>query len=251
MNYCDDSNENKLLSFLKNNLQKKLEKNEHRVIKRNTTKHLKNQPLRKFFNDEDQEGHIITEAGVDEAGRGPMFGPVVTAAVILPRDDSFDHSMMKDSKRFTSKKKIREAYEYIKDNALDYCIHMEDNNVIDEINIRQATLASMRASIDGLKNEPDFLIIDGKDFTGYKDIDYVCVEGGDDLYTPIAAASILAKVFRDDYIDKLCDTYPDFDEKYGIRKNKGYGTKNHMEGIKEHGITQFHRKSFGICKNYA
>jgi ribonuclease HII len=242
----DSSIEERAFAFLQKNVANKLAKNEQHVLKRCVTKNKKGEPLRPYFNDE-----TVYEVGVDEAGRGPMFGPVVTAAVILPRDDSYNHAMMKDSKRFTSKKKIREAYEYIKEHAIDYCIHMEDNNSIDELNIRQATLKSMRESIAGLKHTPDFLLIDGRDFTGYNDIDYMCIEGGDDLYTPIAAASILAKVFRDDYIDQLCELYPEFDEKYNLKKNKGYGTKDHMDAIKKYGITPFHRKSFGICKQFA
>ena len=203
------------------------------------------------------------EIGVDEVGRGPMFGRVYTAAVILPKED-FDYSLMKDSKKFTSEKKINAAAEYIKKNALYWAISYEDEKVIDKFNIRQATFKSMHKSIASIleqigekqKKEDIFLLIDGTDFKPYtKMIDetlyaynHECVKGGDNEYASISAASILAKVERDKYIIDMCQEYPELITLYNLEKNKGYGAKAHLEGIKKHGITKWHRKSFGICK---
>jgi len=200
------------------------------------------------------------EIGVDEAGRGPLFGPVYTAAVILPKDDSFDHSRMKDSKRFTSKKKIKEAAEYIKEHAIAYAITFSTEKQIDETNILKATMDSMHRSINQiLTDEPNtHLLIDGNYFNpiyyateeGMTPIRYTCVEKGDNTYTSIAAASILAKVARDTYIEELCQQHPTLAEHYGIDSNMGYGAKKHMDGIKEHGPTQWHRLTFAPFKKH-
>jgi len=220
------------------------------------------------------EDNNVYEVGVDEAGRGPLFGRVYTAAVILPKDDSFDHSKMKDSKKFHSTKKIKDVADYIKDNAIAWYISFEDERVIDEVNILQATQKAMHTSIkeviknihlqESLKTGTDSysfqLLIDGNYFNpimilNHKTnkpqiIPYTCIEGGDNKYTAIAAASILAKVERDRYIEELCEENIELKEKYGIDSNKGYGAKKHLDGIKEHGITIWHRKTFGICKTY-
>jgi len=222
------------------------------------------------------EAENVFEIGVDEAGRGPMFGRVYTAAVILPKDDSFDCSMVKDSKKFHSKKKIEEAAQYVKDNALAWYVSFEDEKKIDEINILQATQLSMHNSInevrknynikkksEGKEEKTDYnitLLIDGNYFNPItylnkktnklETIPYQTIEGGDNKYASIAAASILAKVERDRYIDELCGQNPTLSEYYGIDSNKGYGAKRHMDGIIEHGITIWHRRTFGICKNY-
>jgi ribonuclease HII len=243
--------------------------NEEHKKKRN-----KHQPhiLNKFY----QENNDIIEIGVDEAGRGPLFGSVYTAAVILPKDDTFNHSIVKDSKKFHSKKKIEEVANYIKENALAWYVSFEDEKIIDDINILQATQQSMHTSIlevrkqynEKMKKENkternDYsyhLLIDGNYFNpitylnkktnAFETIPHNCIEGGDNKYTAIAAASILAKVERDKYIEELCVKYPELIEHYGIDSNKGYGAKKHIDGIKQHGITIWHRKSFGICKNY-
>jgi ribonuclease HII len=230
------------------------------------------QILKKCYNEKEN----VYEIGVDEAGRGPMFGRVYTAAVILPKDDSFDCSMVKDSKKFHSKKKIEEAAKYIKENALAWFVSFEDEKKIDEINILQATQLSMHNSInevrknfnkihkeEGKEERKDYyysLLIDGNYFNPITYLDkktnrietlhYMTIEGGDNKYASIAAASILAKVERDRYIDELCEQHPTLIEHYGLDSNKGYGAKRHMDGIKEHGITIWHRRSFGICKNY-
>ena len=223
-------------------------------------------PLQKCY----KEDSNIFEIGVDEAGRGPLFGRVYTAAVVLPKDDSFDHSRVKDSKKFHSKKKIEEVAEYIKQNAVAWYVSFEDEKVIDEINILQATQTSMHSSIlecrkqlIGKMTNADYkieLLIDGNYFnpltllnkktSKIETIPYTMIEGGDNKYTAIAAASILAKVERDKYIDDLCQQNPTLSEYYSIDSNKGYGAKKHLDGIKEHGITIWHRRSFGICKNY-
>jgi ribonuclease HII len=197
------------------------------------------------------------EIGVDEAGRGPLFGRVYTAAVILPREN-FDHHRIKDSKLIKSKKKIKELSDYIKANSI-WSITYSDEKQIDEMNILQATMHSMKQSIlQILTTEPTTLLIDGpyfhaitrfnKDLQRLEQIPHECVVNGDNTYTCIAAASILAKVARDEYIEELCDEYPELNEKYGLLTNKGYGTKKHMDGIKTYGITEYHRKSFAPCK---
>ena len=221
------------------------------------------------------------EIGVDEAGRGPLFGRVYTGAVILPpaaasASASFDFSLLKDSKKFTSEKKIREVSDYIKQHAVAWAVSYEEPAVIDMINIRRATLQCMRNSINAVirkhgdnttsttsprpTTDDYLLLIDGNDFipmgnynqqtAEIENYRHICVEGGDDTYACIAAGSILAKVARDDYIEKLCDEYPVLDELYSLRGNKGYGAKKHMDGIREHGITQWHRRSYGICRTF-
>ena len=204
----------------------------------------------------------IFEVGVDEAGRGPMLGRVYAGAVILPKDmERFNHALMKDSKKFTSEKKIKEAAAYIKANAISWGVGYADELTIDKINIRNATHRAMHDAIKGTLSSlgltTPLLLVDGNDFTpfhlneGGDAIPHVCIEGGDNTFSAIAAASILAKVSRDEYIAELCATHPFLDERYGLLKNKGYGTKKHMDGIKAHGISEFHRKSFGICREYA
>ena len=213
-----------------------------------------------------EEDSNIIEIGVDEVGRGPMFGRVYTAAVILPKDGSFEHSKMKDSKKFHSKKKIIETAEYIKEHAIAWAVGYEDEKVIDEINILQATQQAMHKSIASIIKSHNLnpsnvkLLIDGNYFKPYtvynqetrmiEQINYTCIEGGDNKYSCIAAASILAKVERDAYIQQLCEENPELVEHYCLDSNKGYGSKKHLDGIKEHGITIWHRRSFGICKTF-
>ena len=230
-------------------------------------------PLKPFY----YEDNNIFEIGVDEAGRGPLFGRVYAAAVILPKHNSFDHFKMKDSKKFHSKKKIEEIANYIKENATAWYVSFEDEKSIDEINILQATQKAMHTAILEVRkqfnkqmkeqnqiemtNYSYHLLIDGNYFIPItylnnktnktQDIAFTTIEGGDDKFTSIAAASILAKVERDKYIYDLCKENPELSIKYGIDSNKGYGAKKHMDGIKEHGITIWHRRSFGICKNYS
>ena len=207
----------------------------------------------------------VTEIGVDEAGRGPMFGRVYAGAVILPKSIAFNHHWMKDSKKFHSEKKIREVAEYIKAHAVAWAVAYADEREIDELNIRRATHKAMHRAIQevmqdqaeqGQQVTSTLLLVDGNDFTPILDekgekVPYVCIEGGDNAYSCIAAASILAKVARDDYISELCAKEPSLITHYDLLKNKGYGTKKHMDGIKQYGITEWHRRTFGICRGLA
>ena len=225
------------------------------------TKNNKQQTKQQLLNVSYYNDDNIIEIGIDEVGRGPMFGRVYTAAVILPKE-GFDHLKMKDSKKFHSKKKINEVSEYIKENAIAWSIQWEDEKVIDKINIRNATHSAMHKAIKEIydkENDKNYvLLVDGNDFKPYivikenilEQVSHVCIEGGDNKYSSIAAASILAKVARDAYIDELCVLHPELIEKYDLSNNKGYGTKKHMDGISEHGITEWHRRSFGICKTF-
>ena len=221
------------------------------------------------------------EIGIDEAGRGPLFGPLFVAAVILPNaspkeviSDSkppFDFSEMRDSKKITSKKKIGVLAEYIKTNARAWTIQSISAEEIDRINIRQAVLKAMRecartlitqiqsndSDIEKTSLEDFFLLVDGNDFPPYayfdettdmlKPIRHETVTGGDNLYAAIACASILAKTARDAYIADLCEQNPELKTRYSIHTNMGYGTKAHLDGIAKYGITEEHRKSYGPC----
>jgi ribonuclease HII len=208
----------------------------------------------------------VLEIGVDEAGRGPMFGRVYTGAVILPKSmDAFKHELMKDSKKFHSEKKIKEVAAYIKANAIAWAVGWADEREIDQLNIRRATHKAMHQAIQAVLEKQEWadakiLLVDGNDFTPFIDksesivpvpLQHVCIEGGDNTYSCIAAASILAKVARDDYIAELCAAEPELITRYDLLKNKGYGTKKHMDGIKQYGITEWHRKTFGICRGQA
>ena len=224
-------------------------------------------PLKKCYSEND----VQYEFGVDEVGRGPLFGWVYAACVVLPKNDSFNHSCVKDSKRFTSSKKIEEVASYIKKNAIAWHVSFEDETTIDTINILQATQRAMHSAIfetrkilmDTLSTDKSpniLLLIDGNYFnpsTFYnksrkiiEEIPHICVEKGDNTYTSIAAASILAKVERDKYINEMCLQHPELVSNYSIDSNKGYGAKKHIEGIKLHGVSKWHRMSFGICKLY-
>lgn len=213
----------------------------------------------------------IIEVGVDEVGRGPLFGRVYTAAVVLPKGTDFDFTNMKDSKKFHSKKKIEAVSDYIKSNAVAFSIQFKDENIIDDVNILQATQQSMHDSILDVKSKLEqrnlltkgktlHLLVDGnyfnpitkfnKESKKFETLSFNTFEKGDDRFSAIAAASILAKVARDQYVEDLCLRHPELIVKYGIDSNKGYGSKKHMDGIKEHGITQWHRKSFKPCSLY-
>lgn len=183
--------------------------------------------------------HNRIEAGCDEAGRGCLAGPVVAAAVILPRN--FRHEVLNDSKQLTRKQRFILKDEIIS-SAISWNVAFVDNNQIDELNILRASIKAMHLAIDGLKKQPDFLLIDGNRFFRYKNIGHKTVVKGDGLYFSIAAASVLAKTFRDEYMEKIHTDYP----VYGWNKNKGYPTPLHKKAINEHGISPFHRKSFHL-----
>ena len=191
------------------------------------------------------------EVGLDEAGRGPLLGRVYVAAAILPPND-FDHSLIKDSKKLSERKRLI-AFDYIKDYAIDYAVHYKDEKYIDEHNIFAATYNAMHEVIGKLLVKPEHILVDGNYFKPYMHTDgeYISnttIIGGDNKYTSIAAASILAKVSRDKYIEELCDEYPKLNQFYNIRSNKGYGALKHINGIKRNSISPWHRKSFGICR---
>jgi ribonuclease HII len=207
----------------------------------------------------------LYEIGIDEVGRGPLFGRVYCSAVILPKDGNFNYKLMKDSKKFHSKKKIQEVAQYIKDNAIAWSIGYEDEKSIDSNNIRQATFMAMHNAIKNITESHNkdllnkyYLLVDGNDFKPYvyinqescmiEQIPHVNIEGGDNKYCAIAAASILAKVERDTYILELCTQYPKLSDFYELEKNMGYGTKTHMDGIVQYNISPWHRKSYGPCK---
>lgn len=181
----------------------------------------------------------LTEAGCDEAGRGCLAGPVVAAAVILPKN--FKNPELDDSKKLTAKQRTH-LRDVIISSAIDWKVAFVDNSDIDEMNILRASVKAMHLAIEGLKKEPQFLLIDGNRFYPYKEIGYRTIIKGDGKYLSIAAASVLAKTFRDDFMEKIHSEYPD----YGWNKNKGYPTSFHRKAIIEHGITPYHRKSFHL-----
>ena len=195
------------------------------------------------------------EVGIDEAGRGCLFGPVCIAGVIWLDKDPDENIILKDSKK-CSEKYREKCYDYIIENSISYSIKMVGNEYIDDNNILQSTLDGMHQCLDDISREIeiDSILVDGTQFnTYYNDqsaefIPHFCIPKGDDTYKSIAAASIIAKTARDKYILQLVKENPEL-EKYDIQNNKGYGTKKHMEAIKKYGNTKWHRKSFAPCKD--
>lgn len=179
------------------------------------------------------------EAGTDEAGRGCLCGPVVAAAVILK--DDFEHELLNDSKKLTEKQR-KELRPYIEEHALAYAVAFVDEKKIDKINILQASILAMHKSIKKLKVQPEFIIVDGNKFKPFGKIPYETIVKGDAKFQSIAAASILAKTYRDEYMEKLAKKFPE----YGYQNNKGYPTKQHRAAIKEFGATKHHRMSFKL-----
>jgi len=179
------------------------------------------------------------EAGTDEAGRGCLAGPVVAAAVILPAD--FDHPLLNDSKQLTEKQ--REILRpFIEKNALAFGVSYVFEKEIDEINILQASILAMHFAIEKLTIEPEHIIVDGNKFKQYKNIPHTTIVKGDAKFMSIAAASVLAKTYRDDFMQNLDLEFPNYDWK----QNKGYPTLSHRNAIREYGITVYHRKSFRL-----
>jgi ribonuclease HII len=181
----------------------------------------------------------FVEAGLDEAGRGCYAGPVFAAAVILPKD--FHHPLLNDSKQMTEKERdlLRPV---IEKESISFYVASVDNYEIDQINILQASYKAMHIAIDNLMAIPEMLLIDGNRFKPYKNIQHECIVKGDGKYASIAAASILAKTYRDEFMKKLHVEYPH----YGWDTNKGYGTLHHRKAIETHGLCNHHRKSFNI-----
>ena len=179
------------------------------------------------------------EAGTDEAGRGCLSGPVVAAAVILPQD--FSHPFLNDSKQISEKKRA-ELKPFIEQNALAFGVSFIWKQEVDEINVLQASITGMHRAIETLKITPEFIIVDGNKFKNYKNIPHKTIVKGDAKFQSIAAASILAKTYRDAYMVKIHQEYP----MYNWQKNKGYPTKEHRNAIRQFGATKYHRKTFKL-----
>lgn len=179
------------------------------------------------------------EAGCDEAGRGCLAGPVFAAAVILP--EGFCHPDLDDSKKMAEKKRTA-LRQIIESDSLAWAVAMVDNREIDRINILRASIKAMHLAIEGLRLRPEFLLIDGNRFTPFRSIPHRCIIKGDALYMSIAAASVLAKTYRDEYMAGLDAQFP----MYGWRRNKGYPTPAHRKAITIHGLTDYHRKTFRL-----
>jgi ribonuclease HII len=219
--------------------------------------------LKPFYNSD-----FLFEIGIDEAGRGPLFGRVYVAAVILPKDhDSFRHDLMRDSKLIKSRKKMTELANYIKSNAIAWHIYYAEASEVDSTGILNCVIRGMHHCISEIIKQQNIqissalstlLLVDGNYFRPYTRfnedtetivaIPHETVEKGDGTYSSIAAASILAKNERDTYMEELCEKNPELKERYSMHTNMGYGTKAHFEGIRQHGITEWHRKSYkGVC----
>ncbi len=184
-----------------------------------------------------QEG--VVEAGCDEAGRGCLAGPVFAAAVILPPD--FSNEMLNDSKQLTERKRYA-LREVVEREALAWAVGIVDNREIDEVNILRASILAMHRAVDQLKVRPQALIVDGNRFLPYRDVPYTTIVKGDGKYMSIAAASVLAKTYRDDFMLRLHGEYP----QYHWDSNKGYPAKAHREAIRLYGTTPYHRMSFNL-----
>ena len=187
--------------------------------------------LRSYYQDQ------LIEAGCDEAGRGCLAGPVFAAAVILPK--KFRHPLLNDSKQMkpADREKLRKV---IEKKAICFAVASVDNVEIDRINILKASFKAMHLALEKLQQQPEFILVDGNRFNAYGKTPHACIIQGDGLYASIAAASILAKTYRDDYMRELHSSYPHF----GWDVNKGYPTRFHRDALKEHGETPYHRKSF-------
>ncbi|MDP2541602.1 ribonuclease HII [Tenacibaculum discolor] len=179
------------------------------------------------------------EAGTDEAGRGCLSGPVVAAAVILP--DNFQHELLNDSKQISEKKR-QKLRPYIEEHALAFGVSFIHQEEVDELNVLQASITGMHRSIEQLSIQPEFIIVDGNKFRPFEKIPHQTIVKGDAKFMSIAAASVLAKTYRDEYMEKIHQEFP----QYNWQKNKGYPTKEHREAIRQFGATPYHRKSFKL-----
>lgn len=181
----------------------------------------------------------VIEVGTDEAGRGCLSGPVVAAAVILP--ENFEHPLLNDSKQLTEKQREK-LRPFIEKNALAFGVSYIFEAKIDEINILHASILAMHTAIDKLTITPEHIIVDGNKFKPYKNIPHTTIVKGDAKFMSIAAASVLAKTYRDDFMQQIDEEFP----QYFWRKNKGYPTKQHRDAIREFGVTNYHRKTFKL-----
>lgn len=191
------------------------------------------------------------EIGVDEAGRGPLFGRVYAGAVIWPKD--LTTPIVKDSKKYSKVNARDAAFDYVIENAIAWGVGYAEADEIDNTNIYRAVISAMHRAITNAFVSPQYIIVDGSSFVPYIDNydncpSFTTIVGGDNKYCSIAGASIIAKTFHDRYIMEMCDKHPEL-EKYDLRNNKGYGTSTHMNAIKQYGITQFHRHTFKCCQD--
>ena len=206
--------------------------------------------MQRFLNEE------LLEVGVDEVARGCLAGPVFSAAVIWPKEIDDDYlrfeAQIKDSKKL-SRKKRNELREFIEEVCINFSVNYEDNHKIDKINILNATQCAMHGALKNLNIVPEHILVDGHIFHPYYYngdlIEHTCIKGGDNKFIPIACASILAKEYHDDYIKNLCEINTNL-KKYDWENNMCYGTQKHLEAIKKFGLSDYHRKSFGICKEF-
>lgn len=216
-------------------------------------------PLQPVYN----SNHAF-EIGIDEAGRGPLFGRVYVAAVVLPKGlDEFHHEWMRDSKQIKNRNTMKALADYIKANALHWSINYAEADEIDADNILSCTIKKMHECVKDITDKTSlnngFLLVDGNYFKPYikfndvtdtiESINHETFEKGDGRFSAIAAASILAKNERDTWMEQLCELHPALKTVYSLDTNMGYGTKTHMEAIAAHGITQWHRQSFAPCRN--
>jgi ribonuclease HII len=189
--------------------------------------------LKQFFTKD------LVEAGCDEAGRGCLAGPVFAAAVVLPKN--FKNELLNDSKKLSPEQRYL-LRPIIEKEALSWAVASVDNIDIDKMDILYASIEAMHKALDKLLIRPELIIVDGNRFRKYKNIPHECIVKGDAKYMSIAAASILAKTYRDDFMQELHNQFPD----YNWANNKGYGTADHREAIAKHGVTDYHRKSFNL-----
>ena len=181
----------------------------------------------------------LTEAGCDEAGRGCLAGSVYAAAVILP--EGYENALLNDSKQLTEKRRYQLRQEIERD-ALAWAVGIVTPEEIDRINILNASILAMHRALDQLTVRPQVVIVDGNKFKPYRHLPHTCIVKGDGKYMAIAAASILAKTYRDDYMNRLAEEYPQYD----WRSNKGYPTKKHRDAIRQYGTTPYHRMSYNL-----
>ena len=196
--------------------------------------------LSKFEREYNEKGFELI-GGIDEAGRGPLFGPVVAACVVLPKGCLIEG--VNDSKKLSEKKR-EELFDEIKEKAVAWGVGIVDNNTIDEINILEATRKAMHEAVKNLQVKPDYIFIDAEKHVDTDGIPYLPIIKGDALSINISCASIIAKVTRDRMVDEWAKEYPE----YGLEKHKGYGTKQHTDAIKQYGLTPLHRKTF--CQKF-
>ncbi len=219
----------------------------------------KKKRVKKVYNLLPYQNENKIEIGIDEAGAGTFFGSLFVAGVILPKNikelmDNDKKVIIRDSKKMNQKQRDY-AYDFIIKNAIEYNIISKTHKEVDDMNILRARLTGFHEVIRGMKTKPEKILIDGDKFESYydekgKEIESECVIEGDNTYLCIAAASILAKTSQIRHIEKLVEENPDL-KKYDIHNNHGYGTPRHLNGIKEFGVTEYHRLSFGICRKYS